>query len=91
MTSIAPLRGQPLRYLNVESTRLTDLTPLLECTELEDLRARDSPAPIEPFRGHKSLRIISYGPGNLPESRVGRPVELFWKAYDAQPKPAGKK
>ena len=87
----APLDLKPLTGLRVKRLEiyqnsgppLRDLSPLLECTELEELKVMNCPAPIEPLRAHKTLKVISYSaPGTA--GFVEKPVELFWKEYDAQ-------
>ena len=78
---LVPLRVKTLDISKCGSVR--DLSPLLECTELEELIVKESSAPIEPLRAHKTLKIISYSTPGKPEF-TAMPVEKFWKEYDAQ-------
>ncbi|MCB1276874.1 protein kinase [Prosthecobacter sp.] len=81
---LKPLIGLHVKNLVIRKcTNVKDFSPLLECTELEELDARECLAPIEPLRAHKTLKIISYSSPGSPVILV-KPVAEFWKEYDAQ-------
>jgi tetratricopeptide (TPR) repeat protein len=81
---LKPLIGLRVKVLDISNcSGLRDLSPLLECTELEELKAMECPVPIGPLRAHKTLKVISYSTPGTP-GLVRRPVAEFWKEYDAK-------
>lgn len=91
ITDLRPLAGLPLIELDIcfSCSANTDFSPLLELRQLEKLRLspiEQIKTSIEPLRRHPSLKYIASG-----NKTPYRPVADFWKEYDAQPKPAGKK
>ena len=96
VTDVSPLRGMPLRSLDLNETSVVDLSPLADCTKLEELFLPASARNLSGLRQLPQLRLISFrrvGNG-LEGDRRWRPAQTaaeFWKEYDAQPKPAGKK
>jgi hypothetical protein len=68
---------------------LLDLSPLRDCPEMEELNANGCPAPIEPLRGHPTLKRLAYSRPGEPISPL-LPVEKFWAEYDAQHPTEGK-
>jgi Tetratricopeptide repeat len=76
--SVIPLRGMPLRYLNLWNTSVSDVTPL-EWMTLEEitLDTKTRWHGMDVLRRMKSLKFI-----NLTfDKRL--PAEEFWKKYDA--------
>jgi Leucine-rich repeat (LRR) protein len=88
ITSIAPLRGMPLQFLDLRQTGVRDLSPLADCHTLEALVLPEGALDLTALRRLPRLRFVSTRFfGELP----AQTAEEFWKEYDAQPKPAGKK
>jgi hypothetical protein len=83
-TNIAPLKDVTFRILELSTPqKLKDLSPLMECLQMEELKANGCPGSIEPLRGHPTLKRIAYSrPGELNAPLM--PVEQFWKEYDAK-------
>ncbi len=89
LADLSPLRGMPLRFLRLAGTPVTDLRPLADCPALEELILPARPLDLTPLRHLPKLRRLStrsVGEKMTP----AQTAEEFWKAYDAQPKPAGK-
>ncbi len=92
ITSIAPLRGQPLRFLRIHSTGVTDLSPLEGCTTLEEIILPETTLDLSVLRKLPRLKLIStrWAGTGIGNTHPLQTAEEFWKEYDAQPKPAGK-
>ena len=83
ITNLSVLRGMPLTELRLDLTKVTDLTPLPECPQLERVFIPATCKNIECLRAHPTLRQIGTSRG--PNAFEGLPtVAEFWKAYDAQ-------
>jgi hypothetical protein len=84
VSDLKPLAGLRVKVVRLPNcAQLRDLSPLLACTELEELIAMNCPGTIGPLRAHKTLKVISYSHPGVP-GFVALPVKLFWKAYDAK-------
>lgn len=92
ITSLAPLRGQSLHYLDLRGNAvLKDLTPLADCPALEEIILPNNGADPTPLRGLPRLRLISTRLiVATPRSVPAQTAEEFWKEYDAK-QAAGKK
>jgi Leucine-rich repeat (LRR) protein len=86
-TSIAALRGQPLRSLLLTNANVTDLTPLSECTTLEEILLPEKATDVSVLRKLPRLRAISY---RIEDDHPAQTAEEFWKEYDAKRGPAAK-
>ncbi len=76
-TDLSPIKGAPLRRLNLRETPANELTPLAACLYLEELILPQKPRNFEWLRSSPTLKRIS-----LKESNNGAPdrsVEEFWK------------
>jgi len=86
VTDISPLRGMPLTDLFLlECAKIQDLTPLLDCRQLERLVIPTTCKNIECLRSHPTLKHLGYTGGAGPRKGVfvTTTVAEFWKAYDA--------
>ena len=86
-TDLNPLRGMPLTELNLtECNKLQDLTPLLDCRQLNNLAIPVTCTNIECLRTHPTLQRLGYtdSGGALTGVIVPTTVAEFWKAYDAK-------
>ena len=88
--SLEPLKDVHFKILSLDSAgAIRDLSPLRDCRGMEELSLDGSPAPLEPLRGHPTLKFIAWKRSGAPPIPM-TPVEKFWPAYDAQ-QAAGKK
>lgn len=90
ITSIALLRGQPLRYLGLSKTAVTDLSPLADCTTLEEIVLPDTAGDLSILRKLPRLKRISFPSASDTSSHATQTAEEFWKEYDARPKAPAK-
>jgi serine/threonine protein kinase/Leucine-rich repeat (LRR) protein len=78
ITDLSPLRGLPLRYLKLHGCDdLTDLSPLLDCRDLQMLTIPEKAKDVAALRALTKLERIGYqddGPLNEPN----RTAEEFW-------------
>jgi serine/threonine protein kinase/Leucine-rich repeat (LRR) protein len=89
LRDLSPLRGMPIKTLNIPNIMGGDITPLLDCTELEELFMTNPfvfPG-FQKLRGHPRLRRIST---RFENGHPAQTAEEFWKEYDAK-QAAGKK
>ncbi len=89
ITSIAPLRGLPLRFLDLSKTNVTDLSPLAGSATLEEIRLSAQPGDLSMLRGLPRLKLIAARQGTTDNYPYQNAAD-FWAAYDAQ-RAAGKK
>ena len=86
ITSIEPLRGQPLRFLNLGHSGVTDLSLLADCTTLEEFIPPNAASDLTPLRKLAGLKRIStrktIASGD-PPWYTDQPAEEYWKKYDA--------
>lgn len=65
-------------------TAITDVSPLLDCPNLEAVSLSRTVKNVEVLRKHPKLRHIGYtegpGPDYLPETTA----EEFWRIYDGK-------
>lgn len=84
VTDLAPLRGMPLKVLSLDGTLVTDLTPLAECRQLEQIvfshGFRDPSVKVVRTLPH--LQRVAFG---WPGSWTALPrAEDAWRQYDGQ-------
>jgi hypothetical protein len=89
INDIAPLAGMPLRVVNIDNTGVRDLSPLLECADLEEATIPRDATNVEVLLHHPKLKRLSY---DYDSSYAGpsQTVAEFWKergvAYTAPAK-----
>jgi serine/threonine protein kinase len=78
--NLTPLHGMPMRFLSINDTRVTDLSPLqgIELFELY-FTPRNINKGMDVARSMKALGTIGVGTGN----RETFPAADFWRRYDA--------
>ncbi len=85
ITSIAPLRGQPLRVLDLTTTSVTDLSPLAGCDTLEEIVVPVAASDLSMLRHLPRLKLISTRSINSSFFlQPAQAAEEFWKDYDAK-------
>ncbi len=85
LTDIEPLRGMPLRKLQLEACPPTlDLTPLLECRQLETLVLTGPAKNVDALRRHPRLEHIGSWSFNQSTSEFGTVTDAteFWRERD---------
>lgn len=83
VSDLGPLRGMPLKRLLLDDCHgLTDVSPLADCRELEELTLPVTARDIEFLRSFPRLEKLNYG---KPSSGDDGPTAAeFWQAYDAR-------
>jgi serine/threonine protein kinase len=85
VTSLAPLRGMPLTMLGLAGcTKITDLSPLVDCRKLTALTLPPNAKDIEFLRKLPQLKRLSYEPDPIDGYRPDKTAAEFWKEYDAK-------
>ncbi len=88
VSDFEPLRGMPLKILYLQGcNKLTDVSPLTDCSSLEEISVPPSVRNLDALRGLSNLRKIAYiGPRLEDASNWDKipPASEFWKAYDAR-------
>jgi tetratricopeptide (TPR) repeat protein len=85
VTSLAPLRGMPLTMLGLSGcTKITDLSPLVDCRKLTALTLPPNAKDIEFLRSLPQLKRLSYEPDPIDGYRPDKTAAEFWKEYDAK-------
>jgi len=84
VTDLSPLAGMPLKDLNLDGCdQIKDISPLVQCKNLQRLVLPLSVQNLEPLRDHPRLKQLAYiGNWHGAWSKVP-PIEDFWKRYDA--------
>ncbi len=82
ITDLSPLRGLPLQYLKLHGCDdLTDLSPLLECKDLQMLTLPPKAKDVAALHALTKLERVGYqdaGPRNEPDATA----EEFWREID---------
>jgi serine/threonine protein kinase len=87
VTSLAPLRGMPLTMLGLSGcTKITDLSPLVDCRKLTALTLPPNAKDIEFLRSLPQLKRLSYEPDPIDGYRPDKTAAEFWTDYDAKKK-----
>ena len=87
VTNLAPLRGMPLTMLGLAGcTKITDLSPLVDCRKLTALTLPPNAKDIEFLRNLSQLKRLSYEPDPIDSYRPDKTTAEFWKEYDAKKK-----
>ncbi len=87
VTNLAPLRGMPLTTLGMSGcTKITDLSPLVDCRKLTALTLPPNAKDIEFLRSLPQLKRLSYEPDPIDGYRPDKTAAEFWKEYDAKKK-----
>ncbi len=85
VTNLAPLRGMPLTMLGLAGcTKITDLSPLVDCHKLTALTLPPNAKDIEFLRRLPQLKRLSYEPDPIDGYRPDKTAAEFWKEYDAK-------
>ena len=86
VTDLAPLRGMPLTGLRLHAcTELTDVSPLADCKELQQVTLPPKANDIEFLRTLPKLERLSFKEDNRPGVYApDKTAEEFWKDYDAK-------
>jgi len=82
VNDITALAGLPLRVVQLEGTAVRDLSPLLECPDLEEATVPRDAKNVEVLRNHPKLRRLSYE-YDATYGGPARTVAEFWKEYEA--------
>jgi hypothetical protein len=80
---IGPLAHLPLKFLKMNGTNVTDISPLLDCSTLTDLVLSDPAKNIEFLRKLPNLKRLSKKTVSYPPVPA-QTTEEFWAEYDAQ-------
>jgi len=81
---LAVLRGMPLTSVRfVGCTELTDLSPLTDCTKLENIQLPPNATNIEFLRGFPKLTRIGFGSDPIASWIADKTPAEFWREYDA--------
>jgi tetratricopeptide (TPR) repeat protein len=86
LSDLRPLTSLPLRRLRLEACNATlDLTPLLQCSQLETLVIRGAASNLDALRKHPTLQRLTDRPFTEFGSDFGAvpPVAEFWLLRDA--------
>ena len=87
VTDLAPLRGMPVVMLGLAGcTKITDLSPLVDCRKLTALTLPPNAKDIEFLRNLPQLKRLSYEPDPIDSYRPDKTAAEFWKEYDAKKK-----
>jgi hypothetical protein len=78
---LGPLAGLPLQSLRCEGTKVTDLRPLLSCSDLEMLTIPTEATNVGELRALKKLKRMSYK-WDRDFRGPTQSAEEFWKEYD---------
>jgi Leucine-rich repeat (LRR) protein len=85
VTNLASLRGMPLTTLGMSGcTKITDLSPLVDCRKLTALTLPPNAKDIEFLRSLPQLKRLSYEPDPIDGYRPDKTAAEFWKEYDAK-------
>jgi serine/threonine protein kinase len=90
--SLAPLAGMPLKHLRIDGTKVSDLSPLLKCPNLEEIVLPEGDIDVSVLRKLPKLiaistRAVAGGPkpgGGIRGPKPAQTAEEFWKQYDAK-------
>ena len=77
----SPLRGMPLRMLIAHNCPATDVGPLAECRELEQLTLPRSARNVGSLRDLPAMREVSFR-WDMSREGPAETAEVFWKAFD---------
>lgn len=83
MTDIGALRGLPLKTLYLHESKVTDLSPLAECVELEMITFPPEVAGIETLRKLPKVKLLNDRKMLAPPFREAAD---FWREYDGRKK-----
>jgi photosystem II stability/assembly factor-like uncharacterized protein len=81
LDDITPLRGQPLSFIRMQRSKVTDVAPLAECVLLEEIILPENARNVELLRRLPRLRRIATT--GTPDYHPTQSAEEFWKAFDA--------
>jgi hypothetical protein len=91
VTDLNPLRGLPLRELRLEKcAKLTDLSPLADCKDLELLDIPPQCQDLDVLRTLPKLKRLTNQGTDVAGWEKAPTVAEFWKDYDAKKAGAGK-
>jgi len=83
LRDLSPLRGMAIKTLTIPNIIGGDITPLMDCLELEELFVTDPSVfpDFQKLRSHPRLRRIST---RFVNGHPAQKAEEFWKEYDAK-------
>jgi Leucine-rich repeat (LRR) protein len=85
VTDVSPVGGMPLSRLQLNRCAgLTDLSPLADCQELQNLSLPPNAKDIEFLRGFPKLERLSDTEDAKNRYRPDKTAAEFWKEYDGQ-------
>ena len=85
ITDISVLRGMPLTDVRLHGcAKLTELSPLADCKQLEELTIPERAKNFEFLRAFPRLRRLAYWETTAKGGPPNKTAEEFWKEYDAK-------
>jgi hypothetical protein len=82
---LAPLRGMPLSSVRLLGCKeITDLSPLADCQELQNIQLPPKATDIEFLRSFPKLERIGFRSDPKNSSLPDKTAAQFWQEYDAQ-------
>lgn len=82
ISSIEPLRGLPLRFIRLQRSLITDVSPLADCPELEEIILPEEATGLEALRKLPKLQRISTTA--TPDYHPMQTAKEFWEEYDKE-------